>query len=251
MRRYIPILAAGFLTGAVACGEAFVHSNPYDPAVAVTIVISGPDTLFSYGERGQFSAVSTPAFPDTAFQYASTDSFAFFPAGAGGFTSKSPPLYPETRTVQVSALLGQIDTTLDTQNLGCAAECIVPAIPTLTWRHSASKSVVLTQRVVRIQLRCPASHACDTLSTSGVWTVWADGFDALNQPILGLTGTNANPGVSAADPAVATFVLRDTTIGILTPVGVRVANITATRSGATWVVATRGSLADSLRLVVR
>ncbi len=252
MRRCARLAPAVLLVVAGACGEKFLHTNPYDPAVPVTIVVTGPDTLFSYDERGQFSAQSSPAFPDTAFQFASTDSIAFFPAGPGAFTSMTPPLFPETRTVQVSAMIGQVDTVLNTQNLACPdVRCIVPAVPTLLWRHSASKSVVLTQRVVRIALRCPTDHACDTLSSGAVWTVWVNGFDALSQQILALSGTNANPGVSPTSPVVATFALRDTTIGVLTPVGVRVATVAAIKSGSTWIVATRGSLTDSLLLVVR
>ena len=265
MRRYARLVPAVLLVAAIACGEKFQHDNPYDPIVPVTIVVSGPDTLFSFNEVGQYSAQSQPVFPDTAFQFGSEDSVALSPTLAGAFASKTPPLYPATKTVRVSALLGQIDTISNKEDLSCPTAppcrdlgncpppppCKVAATHSLAWRHSASKTVVLTQRLVRIQLRCPASHACDTLSAGAIWTVWADGFDALNQPILALTGTNANPGVSAANPVVATFALRDTTIGALTPVGVRVANVTAAKSGSTWIVATRGTLTDSLRLIVR
>ena len=106
-------------------------------------------------------------------------------------------------------LLGKIDTVRDDTPLGPGK---VLALPTLAWRHSGSKNVVLTQRVVRIQLRCPADHACDTLSAGGAWTVWADGFDALNFKVVALNGVNANPAVSADNPVFATFAVRDTTI---------------------------------------
>jgi hypothetical protein len=264
MRRRARIVPVVLALVTVACGEKFEHVNPYDPAVPVTIVVSGPDTLFSFNEVAHYSAQSVPVFPDTAFQFASTDTTAFFPV-TGGFSSMTPPLYPATLTVQVSALLGQIDTINNTQNLSCPTAppchstvdcppppaCHAAAEHSLAWRHSASKSVVLTQRVVRIALRCPADHACDTLAAGSVWTVWVNGFDALNQQIVSLTGANANPMPATELGPIATFALRDSTIGALTPVGVRVANVTALKTGSTWIVATRGPFTDSLRLVVR
>lgn len=232
----------------IACGDPYAHTNPYDPKVSVSVIVAGPDTLFSYSERGQYTAQAVPAFPDSSFQFGSSDSVAFAPSGRGGFISRTPPLYPGTQTVRVMALLGQIDTLVDWTPLGPG---IVPAIPTLSWRHSGSKNVVLTQRVVRIQLRCPADHACDTLAAGAAWTVWADGFDALNFKVVALNGVNANPAVSADTPVFATFAVRDPTIASVTPVGIRAATVTSLKTGSTWIVATRATFTDSLRLVVR
>jgi len=249
-RRIAGPLGAMIFVVAVDCGDPYSHTNPYDPLVPVTVAVTGPDTLFSYGEQGQYNAQSIPAFPDSSFQFGTSDSVAFAPNGRGTFISRTPPLYPGTRTVRIMALLGQIDTVTDTTHL----EHIVirgNAIPTLAWRHSGAQEVVLTQRVVRIQLRCPADHACDTLSAGSAWTVWADGFDALNFKVVAFNGVNANPDVSAAWPVFATFAVRDTTIAALTPVGIRVATVTARKSGTTWIVGTRGALLDSLQLVVQ
>lgn len=263
MRPDTRIIAAFLLAATVACGDRYLHTNPYDPAVPVTVDMVGPDTLFSYSEIGRYSASSIPAFPDSAFQFASADSTVFAPSGRGVFASMAPPLYPATRTVRVSALLGQIDTIIDNQDLTCPLpppcrsricppfSCAIKAKHSFAWRHAGSKEVVLTQRVTHIRLRCPADHACDTLSAGAVWSVWADGFDALNFPMFSLSGSNANPEVSTADPTFATFVVRDPTIAAFTPVGVRVATVTAQASGTTWIVATRGSSVDSLQLVVR
>ena len=260
MRRRARIVPVVLVFVAVASCEKFEHVNPYDPAVPVTIVVSGPDTLFSYNELGVYSAQSTPAFPDTSFKFGTVDSTVFFPSGTHGFTSMKPPLYPLTQTVRLSASIGQIDTTLNIQVLGIpASDCPTPPAPcnvkvttkpSVEWRHSGYLDVVLTQRITHIQLRCPTAHACDTMSTGGVWSVWADGLDALNYKVLALSGVNANPAPSDDVPAIATFALRDTTIGTLTPVGVRVANVTALKPGSTWIVATRGALTDSLQLVV-
>lgn len=264
MRRFAPVVLAALLTGAVACGEKYLHTNPYDPAVPVAVDVVGPDTLFSYSEVGQYSGSSVPAFPDTAFTYASADSTSFTPVGYGKFAAMAPPLYPATQTVKVSALLGQIDTMIDDQDITCPVappchsincppfSCVIKAKRSLAWRHAGSKEVVLTQRVTSIRLRCPTDHTCDTLSIGAAWTVWADGFDALNFPVSSLTGANANPDVSAANPTFATFAVRDTTIATApSPVGIRVATVTARASGSTWIVATRGALTDSLQLVVR
>lgn len=81
-----------------------------------------------------------------------------------------------------------------------------------------------------------------------MWSVWVDGFDALNQPIVALHSPAANP---ATGTAVATFSARDTSVASVSPVGIRAASVTALRSGTTWIVGTRGSLLDSLQLVVR
>jgi hypothetical protein len=233
---------------AVACGDPYKHTNPYDPLVSVEINVTGPDTLFSYSEVGQYTAQSVPAFPDSSFQFATVDSVAFPSSGRGAFVSRAPPLYPATQTVRIMGLLGKIDTVRDDTPLGAAR---VPALPMLAWRHSGSKYVVLTQRVVRIQLRCPADHACDTLSAGANWTVWADGFDALNFKVVVLTGINANPSVSAGNPVFATFAVRDPTIASVAPVGIRVATVTALKTGSTWIAATRATFTDSLQLVVR
>jgi hypothetical protein len=247
-RRFAALSGAAILVAAFACGDPYTHTNPYDPLVPVTLNVTGPDTIFSYSETGQYNAQSVPAFPDSSFQFATSDSIAFPASGRGTFVSRTPPLYPATQTVRVMAMLGQIDTVRDDTPLD---RPVVVALPSLAWRHSGAKNVVLTQRVVHIQLRCPADHACDTLSAGAVWTVWADGFDALNFRVVALTGVNANPAVSAATPVFATFAARDTTIASVAPVGIRAATVTARKPGTTWIVATRGSLLDSLALVVK
>jgi hypothetical protein len=246
MVRKLPgLLGATVLVATFACGDPYKHTNPYDPVFAVSVTVTGPDSLFSYGELGQFGAVTVPAFPDSAVQFATLDTFAFPPAGTSTFRNGgiiTPPLWPATRTATVYAGVGTYDTVASTLNAVGQAQLIT------AWRHSATKLVVLTQRVARIQLRCPDTHACDTLSAGGVWSVWADGFDALNQQIVALHSSSANP---ATGTAVATYVTRDTTIASVAPVGIRAANVTARKSGTTWIVGTRGPLLDSLRLVVR
>lgn len=248
-RRAVPVLVfvAATLAVALACGD-LAHTNPYDPAVPVTIIITGPDTLFSFGEQATYTAVVTPSFPDTAIEWATADTALFRPTGASTFqllgVPGGPPVWPATATTTVDVLIGQLDTvkSFDLDSTG------PKSLPNITWRHSAYKTVVLTQRVTQIQLRCPNTHACDTLPAGESWAVWVDGFDALGQEIVALTGFTANP---LSGTPVATFVARDTTVASVTPVGVRVAMVTALRSGTTWIVATRDSLRDSLQLVVR
>jgi hypothetical protein len=234
----------------VACGDPYLHNNPYDPADAVTITVTGPDTIFSYAEVGAFGAQEVPAFPDTALRFAVSDSIAFGPTGAlpgeGAFTSLAPPLYPATRNVTVMAMIGQVDTTIS-EGIGAG----IVTVHTYAWRHVGSKTVVLTQRVTRIQLRCPDTHACDTLAVGGAASVWADGFDAAGHEVIALTSATANPASSPDMPVLVTFAVRDTTVAAAAPAGVRMATVTARKSGTTWIVATHNSLSDSLQIVVR
>jgi hypothetical protein len=218
-------------------------------------MITGPDSLFSYGEIAHYSVQTVPAFPDTSFLWGidtvslprpgTTDTLVtgeivFNPSGQGGYVSIMPPLEPATVTIAVAALLGATDTTVATYDRG--------TIQTSVYRHFGYKEVVLTQRLTRIQLRCPDIQACDTLAVGGTWTVWVDGFDRLNHAIITPVGGAANPKRGAP---VAMYAVRDTTVATMVPNGIRVAGVTARGTGATWIVATRGALADSLQLVVR
>lgn len=246
LRRSAPVaVIAAALAALIACGEPYQHTNPYDPAVPVTIVITGPDSTFSWFEEGDYKATSVPAFPDSSFEWDSSDEVAYVPAGRGAFTSgqlEPPPLYPETRTVVISAGIGGYDTTGNTANPVNGAAKIVRA-----WRHTALKSVVMTQRVTSILLRCPDTHVCDPVSVGGTWSVWVDGFDALNHKIVALFNTIVNPATGAI---VATFSVRDPSIASVVPVGVRASTVTALKTGSTWIIATRGALLDSIQLTV-
>jgi hypothetical protein len=261
-RRGLALTGTAVLIMALACGDPYQHTNPYDPLAPVEIAITGPDTLFSLGELGLYVARITPSFPDTAVQWAADtvtifagdssyvlDGSLFLAAGSMGlFQSINPPLEPATLTVAVEALIGQIDTTVSRILPPPAPQDVPVTIRTVKYRHSGFKSVVITQRVTRIQLRCPDTHACNTLSAGAAWSVWADGFDALGRQIVALTSSTANPAVGTP---LATYVSRDTTIASVSPVGIRAATVTARKSGTTWIVATRNSLLDSLQLVVR
>jgi hypothetical protein len=242
-RRPVSLLAFAVLAAAFACGDPYLHTNPYDPQTAFEYKIVGPDTVFSAGQYAQYSLQSTPAFSDTAGVWSSS-SDQFRPALHGQFQLWFPPLWPNTATVQVTVAIGKFDTTA-TLSLGGGAPS---AKATTMDRRELSRNVVLTQRLTSIQLRCPDSHACDPLAAGAAWSVWVDGFDALGGQITGLTNPATNP--STGTP-VATFVSRDTTVASVSPVGIRAATVTARKSGTTWIVATRDLLLDSLRLVVR
>ena len=250
--------AIGVLATVASCGDPYGVANPYDPDFPVTFTITGPDTLLSLGEVAQYSARTSPAFPDTAFRWATgtatisapgagdsiVDGATILAPGApGSFASVVPPLEPKTATVLVEALIGSVDTTLlrifDTSYV---------TVHTTTPRHAGYKTVIVTQRLVRIQLRCPATHACDTASVGDTLSVWVDGFDARGLQIAELRTAHTNP---ATGTPIATYVIRDTTIATFTPAGVRAATVTAQKTGTTWIVGTRGALSDSLQLVVR
>ena len=245
---------------AAACGDPYGATNPYDPDFPVTFTITGPDTLFSAGELVHYTAQTVPAFSDTAFRWASDTATVFIPGSGfaivdgatllaptqppGSFTPIAMPVEPATVTVAVAVLVGSVDTILQ--------RYIAPnyvTVHSIEPRHVGYKSVVLMQRLTRIQLLCPAIHSCDTLSAgSGSWSVWVDGFDAQNSPIATLPGAELNPSTGAR---IAVFSVRDTTIASVVPVGIRAATVTARKPGTTWVIAARGALVDSLQVVAR
>ncbi|MGH7656451.1 MAG: hypothetical protein ACREN6_17515 [Gemmatimonadaceae bacterium] len=266
--RVLSLIGAGVLI--VACGDLYLHTNPYDPAFPVEIDITGPDSIFSYAEFANYSAQTTPVFSDTAVSWL-VDTFTlhrpgltdttidavtypipnrgdtivdgtpyFMPRGPGTFQSLKPPLEPTTVTVTIEALLGAVDTTIARYGGGPAQ--------TKTYRHTGYKKVVLVQRVTRVQLRCPDTHACDTLAVGGIWSVWVDGFDALNHGITALLDPTVNP---PGDTPIATFTSRDTSVASVSPVNIRAANVTALKAGSTWIVATRGLLSDSVLVVAK
>jgi hypothetical protein len=238
--RAVGLLGGAVLIASLACGDPYQRTNPYDPAFDATITVHGPDTLFSSFEQATYTAQTSPSFPDSAVHWTCC-------GDASGRTATlvavDPPLWPQTETVMIEAAIGGIDTLPSTAPL-----VVGPVTPIRLFRHTGAKSVVWTQRVVRLQLRCPDAHACDTLTVGAIWSVWVDGIDALEHKIWSLTSSTANPVTGGA---IATFVSRDTTIASVSPVGIRAANVTALKSGTTWIVATRDVLLDSLKLVVR
>jgi hypothetical protein len=238
--RALGLLGAGAVIASFACGDPYQRTNPYDPAVGVRITVQGPDTLFSSFQQGTYSAATDPVFPDSAIHWPCCGVSS---GRSATYVSVAPPLWPQTRTDIVQAVIGGIDTVP-----ASAGSTLGPVTPVRRYRHTGTKSVVVTQRLVRIQLRCPDAHACDTLSVGATWSVWVDGFDALGLQIYALVSTTANP---ATGTPIATFAARDTTIASVSPVGIRAVSVTARKSGTTWIVATRDVLLDSLKLVVR
>jgi hypothetical protein len=241
-RRVVAPLGALLVVALLSCGDPYRHPNPYDPNTPFEFSIAGPDTLFSVGEFGQYALKSTPALSDTAGTWSSS-SIDLRPGSPGQFQLWTPPLWPETETVQVTNSIGKFDTT------GTLSTPSGPIAKKITMdRRSLSRTVVLTQRLVRIRLRCPDTHACGTLTAGAAWSVGVDGFDALDAQIIGLTNPATNP---ATGTPIAIFISRDTTVASVAPVGIRAAMVTARKSGTTWLVATRDLLLDSLQLTVR
>ena len=276
------LVMAASLAALIACGEPYVHTNPYDPAYPVQVGIAGPDTLFSLGEVGQYTVQTNPPWPDSGLVWA-IDTFTNYfivpglcsvqlsdggtvlsANGGGAYRSIAPPLEPYSFKVAIDVWLGTIDTTVAFEL--CTGERVTAQ--TTAPRHIAYKTVVVTQRVTRIQLRCPDTHGCAPLAVGDSAFIWVDGFDALGRQIVALTSSAANPAtgnpilpyatsdtailrVQKGNNPVAAYVSRDSTIARTTPIGIRVARVTAVGAGSTWVVATRGALMDSLQVVVR
>ncbi|HXD22602.1 MAG TPA: hypothetical protein VN613_04530 [Gemmatimonadaceae bacterium] len=254
--RFFALALTALATGA-SCGEPYAVRNPYDPDFPVTFTITGPDSVHSLGDIVQYAAQTTPPFPDTAFRWAVdttttfrqgvgsviVDGATLFAAGAPGqFTVIDAPLEPATATVLVAALIGSVDTTEERE-----VDSLHVTIRTVVPRHVGYKAVAVSQRLVRIQLRCPDTHACATVAAGDTLSVWVDGFDARGFQISGLRTLTLNP---LTGPPLAAYVIRDTTIATLAPVGIRAATVTGVRAGTTWIVGSRGALSDSLQIVV-
>ena len=77
------VAGAALLIIAFACGDPYLHTNPYDPVAPVTITIDGPDTIFSLGQLAQYTATEVPAFPDTALTW--TIDTSTIPNGLAGW----------------------------------------------------------------------------------------------------------------------------------------------------------------------
>ena len=285
-RRLAGLLGATLLVAFFACGDPYQHTNPYDPAHPVQMAIAGPDTLFSLEEVGQYTVQTNPPWPDTGFVWSTdtTTNYFIVPVptlcigqvvdgstilhgnGGGAYQSIAPPLEPYVFKVAIGVQVGTIDTTVSVGVCGAAGGSVT--VQTNASRHVAYKTVVVTQRVTRIQLRCPDTHACAPLAVDDSAFIWVDGFDALGRQIYALTSSTANPASNnppfqnfwldsaivrsaTTNNPVVSYLSRDSTIARTTPIGIRVVRVTGVQPGSTWVVATRGALRDSLQIVVR
>jgi hypothetical protein len=260
-------LLAVIVTMASACGDPYAATNPYDPDYPVRFTITGPDTLFSLGQSAQYTATTVPAFSDTSFVWATDTVYNYLKYlpeatspiddgslflkgnGSGSYQSIAPPLEPNVYNIAIVVAVGSVDTTVSRN---------YATIQTTQPRHIAYKTVVVTQRLVRIQLRCPDTHSCAPLAVADSAFIWVDGADALGHQIVALTNPSANPPVGdpqatfgATNRAVATYVSRDSTIAAVSAVGSRVGRVIARKPGSTWIVATHLTVSDSLQIVVQ
>lgn len=67
-----------------ACGE-YAHTNPYDPATDVTLVINGPDSAHSMHEYMTFTYEITPNWKGVVPQWSSENGGVVAAAGGGVF----------------------------------------------------------------------------------------------------------------------------------------------------------------------
>jgi hypothetical protein len=240
-RRVVVVLAGAALALSWACGEPFVRTNPYDPNVPVTVTLDGPDTIFNSFTQVFYPAHADPAvFPDSAFQYTSTQP-RVLQAAPGSFFVEVTPLYPAVIPVTVVVGVGAIDTQPP------SAGGNGPAAHVTVYRHSVTKIIYLSQRIKNITLRCPDTHACPAMSVGGSDTVWVDPTDSLGHPIQTFFGSTTN---STTGDLLVTYSVRDATIASVVPIGVRAGAISALKAGSTWIIGTRGPLVDSIQLVV-
>ena len=270
MKRSHVLIGAAALAALLACGDPYLHTNPYDPVFPVEFTITGPDTLFSLFEVGQFTVQTKPTWSDTGFVWQTDTLTNYFIVpmpcqpqtvdgatvlkgnGTGAYTSIAPPLEPYVFKVAISVSVGAIDTTI--QVGGCGAGL---PVQTRAVRHTGYKTVVVTQRITRIQLRCPDTHACAPLNAGDTVSIFADAFDALgHQPVAVSKPPYSNftldsfPHPPGTLIPVVTFLSRDSTTATVHLTAASVSRVTGLKSGTTWVVATRGVAIDSLQVVV-
>ncbi|HEY2849771.1 MAG TPA: hypothetical protein VGI97_07830 [Gemmatimonadaceae bacterium] len=229
-QRWAALIGFTALVAVFACND-YRRTNPFDPEVrpeSLHVVVVGPDTLFTIGQTAEFTLGGTPVFTDPTERWAASNRYELDGEGTGTFDLFTAPLYPATDAVEVTVGIGHYITPN-----GASA-----------WIRTFFKEVVVTQRLVRIQLRCPDTHACDAQAAGGTWSIWADGFDKGDREIVGMEVLSANP---ARGTPIASFASRDPSIAAVAAVGIRAANVSALRSGTTWIVATRVALADTLR----
>jgi hypothetical protein len=240
-RRTVTLLAGVALLLSFACGEPFLRTNPYDPNVPVTITLDGPDTIFNSFEQVFYTAHADPAvFDDSSFLYQSSNPI-FLEAAPGSFFVLIAPMYPASISIPVTVGVGAIDTQPP------AAGGNGPAAHVVVFRHSVTKTIVISQRVKNMALRCPDTHACDPMPVGGTWSVWVDLTDSLGHQMQSFFGPTKNS--TTGDPLVI-YSVRDPTIASVVPLGVRVGTVTALKAGTTWIIGTRGALLDSMQLVV-
>ncbi len=258
-RRPRALTAAVVLTAVIACGDPYLHTNPYDPAHPVEFTITGPDTLFSVGEIAQYTVQTNLPWSDTGLAWAIdtlTDPFIVPPPpplgcgnqvvsgdtilrgnGSGAYQSLVPPLEPYAFNIAIEVWLGSIDTTLSDDL------CVITrTVQTNEPRHIGYKTVVVTQRVTRIQLRCPDTHACAPLAV-GDLRLPSSGSTAstrFGRQIAALTEFHCEPEIrqshalqhSSSDPAIQRALATnnpgrdlllngDSTIAGTTPIGFR------------------------------
>jgi hypothetical protein len=254
------------LVVAVACGDPYLHTNPYDPVYPVEFTITGPDTLFSFGEIGQYTAQINPTWADTGIVWQTDTLTNYFivptlcltqvvdgstvlrSVGNGAYESIAPPPEPYVFRVAIAVSLGAFDT-ISPGGGGCGGSSQARA-----WRHTAYKTVVVTQRIAHIQLSCAA---CAALNVGDTAFIGVAAFDALGHPPIGASKPpfsnvtlDSVPHPPGALFPVATLLARDSTIAS-TPLGAdSVLRVVAQKSGTTWVVATLGFALDSLLIVV-
>lgn len=222
--RFRPAAPLALMLALYGCGAEWKPSSPYDPAMPLTIRITGPDTLFSFADTLQFDAETTPAWsaewPSKVVTWKSSDLLSL---GEGRFVA-----IPVTADgpKRVTAQIGdRIDTAF----------------------------VFLRRRAARLRaFTCADTRDSATLATNGVMSVCAMFYGRDGYPVT----PSAAPAPATAFPADPSLV----SVGAQpTNVNGNVLEFVARglREGSTWVRITGGvtdaglPIADSVQVTVR
>lgn len=200
-----------------ACQDVtFVHTNPYDLEANPTIVIDAPDSLFTLGASFTAGLQSDLPMPDALGNGSAATWAAAAPLGS---------FFNGVFHVTDAVTVAPVDVTLSAQ----------------FGSRTVTTTVVVMQRPTVLDLAC-ATFPCDTLRSLG---------DTDEFPLLGHDADGLQVVDGAGLVAASTITIRD--VSVTSRIAATVANrvqVRAEENGTTWLVATYGDIADSVRLVV-
>ena len=194
------------LLAAASCGE-YQPTNPYDMRFANTLTLEGPDTTQSVGQVVSFTVDAVPAWPDAKAVWASSNPAALQALGGGRFQVMSATHDDEFATV--TATLGT---------------------------KMVSRSIRVRQRAAKVRVEGVThgllldSTFATALGARMLLAVWLD--DSTGHYI---------PDTLASGHAVATIVVRDTTVAAFDA-----GSLYSRGAGRTWIVGTADGRIDSL-----
>jgi hypothetical protein len=190
----------------------YVRTNPFDLAAEPTLEFAGvPDSTFVLGATFTAQMASDGPLPGGIIWEGEPPLAEFI----NGFFFVTDAVKVEPQEVTLTAKFGS--------------------------RH-LTKTIVVMQRPVELRLQCAFTFTCDTirsLEAAAHYEIHA--LDADNRLVVDVPGTMVGVTTESRDPSIAS--LEDFPV-----IGRRL--LRSHVNGNTWLVATRGAMEDSVRVVV-